>query len=321
MKILYFLIIIAIIYFFALQIKVVHIDALPNEYRDKLASKSKIREMFFVNNLVSCENDHLKSYDENQQENFQQIGGHDNRYELPVRVKLDLDNADTQKLCYKQNHNSSHESILNQNKINSKYDNQQDPYQTNILWLKSLPDATNLIELIKNEYMESKYRFNVANLPVTTRYSNASTLKLDKKYIKHVRNNIKSWNEIFNSFCKGNKKIIIISGIRPIFIMETDHEFIIKVLVKIYYQNRSMHLELTYYGEIDTKDDFDNWGSDSYIIQLTSLRPIIKTEYEQNIRAMDAQEIDRSGPFLSMKDQMEYVDQINKMHHEEIYNF
>ncbi len=28
----------------------------------------------------------------------------------------------------------------------------------------------------------------------------------------------------------------------------------------------SMHLELTYYGEMDKKDDFNDWGNDSYII-------------------------------------------------------
>lgn len=302
MKIMVFLIIIAIIYFIALQIKVVHIDTLPDKHRDKLKSRSKIRRMLLVNKLVPCKYDSQSQENiqqENiQQENFQQIGGYTDRYELPVRVKLDVDNEDTQKLCYKK-----------------------DSQQTDRLWIKSLPDATNLIELIKNEFMDLGYRFNVANLPVTTRQSNTSTLKLDKKYLKHVRNNIESWNDIFDSYCKGDKKIITIKGIRPIFVMETDHEFIIKVLVKIFYQDRSMHLELTYYGEMDRKDDFDNWGCDSYIIQLVTIRPIVKTEYDQIVGDRNVQESEHSGPFMSMKDQMAYVDHVNKMHREEIYNF
>ena len=136
-------------------------------------------------------------------------------------------------------------NVFSDSDFNSDSDNQ--------LWLKSLPDATNLVELIKNEYMDPKYRFNIANLPVTSRQSNTSTLKLDKKYLKHVRDNIESWNKIFNSYCKRNKNIFIVQEIKPIFVMETDHEFIIKVFTKLSYQKKSMHLELTYYGEMDKK--------------------------------------------------------------------
>ena len=49
-------------------------------------------------NQINNNNNNNKN---NKQENFQQIGGYDNRYELPVRVKLDIDNEDTTKLCYK----------------------------------------------------------------------------------------------------------------------------------------------------------------------------------------------------------------------------
>lgn len=319
MKVILFLIIIAVIYFIALQIKVVHTDTLPKEYHDKFSSQSQMKDIQCKKNLLDAEYRAEENYQENfqpitqdtNQENHfpifhsdqslggQEIGGYINRYELPVRVKLDIDNADTQKLCHKTIKPCSKE---------------------NPLWLRSLPDATNLVELVKNEFMDPKYRFNIASLPVTTRYSNTHTYKLDKKYLKHVRNNIKSWNEIFDSYCKGDHNLITIREIKPIFVMETDHEFVIKVCAKILYQEKTMHLELTYYGEMDKKDDFIDWGCDTYIIQLLAIRPVIKSEYNHTIEAINAQP-ESNGPFMSMKDQMTYVDRINKMHQEEIYNF
>lgn len=333
MKIILFLIIIAIVYFVAMQMKVVHIDTLPEEYRKKLKTRTEIKDMILFNNLIPCEQQHqtnnISSEQNNYIENFKQVdkynnkqinerndtvGGYINRYELPVRVKLDIDNANTHKTCYKDWKSSSNQDPQdNDDSVKDKY---QDSY-----WLKSLPDATNLVELIKIEFMDPRYRFNIANLPVTTRNSNKTTQKSDKKYLKHIHNNIQSWNEIFDSYCTGNHNLISIMGIKPVFVMETDHDFVMKVLVKILYQEKSLHLELTYYGEMDKKDDFNDWGSDSYIIQLITVRPLIKSEYNHTIEAIDIRQSENSGPFMSMSNQMAYVNHINKIHQEEIYNF
>ena len=166
-----------------------------------------------------------------------------------------------------------------------------------------------LLNKIKSEYLDRRHQFNFANLPVTTRYPNKNTFDQDKKYLKHITNNINEWNYIFGS----NKKMIVLKDIKPIFIMETSDEFWIKANVQLLYQKKTLHLQLTYFGQIEKSDDFLNGGNDVYILQLVAMKPISKTEFDQTIKSAN----ENTGEFMTMDEQLAYVDKINKIHNNE----
>lgn len=193
---------------------------------------------------------------------------------------------------------------------------------------RNFPNACNLVDLIRKEFVDSQYKFNIPNLPQTTRYCTKYTKYLDDKYLEQIKQNINDWNEIFN-----HKNIILIKGIKPIFVIETEAEFVIKVNISLLYLNKTMHLEAEYYGQIEKSDEFLNGGFDSYILQLVSIRPIKRSEYDTTPTPMDIsgetyagsfdskhKQSDINNPFMSMDEQLNYVDRIKKMHRDENYD-
>ena len=166
-------------------------------------------------------------------------------------------------------------------------------------------NAYDVLNNIKEEFLDDQYKFNIPNLPQTTRYCTKYTAHIDNKYVEQIKRNINDWNET-----------ISIQGIKPIFIIEAGKEFVMKINVSLLYANKTMHLELEYYGQIERSDDFLNGGFDSYILQLVSIKPIKKSEYDINPDAPIAADnnLDINNPFISMREQLEYVDKINKMH-------
>lgn len=179
-----------------------------------------------------------------------------------------------------------------------------------------LPSIHELLDMIKEEFLDKKYYFNMANLPVTTRYSNYNIKSKDKKYIKHIKNNINEWNEIFDDN-QNSDKYIEIKEIKPIFIKETENEFIITINTKLSYLQKTLHIQITYYGQIEENDDFINndTETDTYILQLIQFKPIHKNDYGQNITAYN-NNIHNSS-FITMDEQMAYVNKIKKMHENE----
>lgn len=184
------------------------------------------------------------------------------------------------------------------------------------LGMKSTPihrnNPPNLIKVITSELVDSQYKFNLKALPVSTRYASTNSICSDEKYLRHIRNNIRSWDKILKRYGMGIKIIKLI----PILISETEDEFIIVVGVKLSYVKNSKrvgtiyNIELIYYGKIMRSDDFLNGGSDIYILQLTSMRTINWDEDSYN-RYND------HGPFISMKEQLDYVEEVNQMHKNE----
>ena len=180
-----------------------------------------------------------------------------------------------------------------------------------------LPNASNLLILIKSEYVDDQYRFNVSNQPVTTRYPNSNTCVIDGKYIKHIKRSIQSWNELFYKYYQTNEQLLVVKDIKLFFVLETLNEFIIKANVSLLYLGKTLHLQVSYYGEIERTDDFLNGQTDKYVLQVTEVRPITKTEFGEKIIPATSQS--DTWPFMSMYDQMKYVDRINKLHQSE-YN-
>uniref|UniRef100_A0A6C0LTK6 Uncharacterized protein n=1 Tax=viral metagenome TaxID=1070528 RepID=A0A6C0LTK6_9ZZZZ len=172
-----------------------------------------------------------------------------------------------------------------------------------------LPNASNLLMLIKSEFMDEQYRFNIPNQPVTTRYPCYESYKKDSKLLKQLRLEVESWNVLFYKYYQTNEKLIQIKDIKMVFIQETQHEFIVKVNIALSYLYKSMHYQLTFYGQIDKTDDIINNPIEQYTLQLINIIPIMKSEYFSDI--------ENETPFLTMQDQLKYVDKINKLHQNE----
>src|SRR5579872_1066022 len=142
MKLAYFVIIIIVIYIIASQIKVVHIDTLPNNHQKELEDRSKVRSML-INNYVKDEKPNSK----HQFEEDRLIGLLD-KYSSEQFQSTD----------YKTN------------------------YQDLSGGIPELPNGSNLMFLIKSEFVDDQYKFNTPNLPVTTR-NNGMTKPIDNKYL------------------------------------------------------------------------------------------------------------------------------------------
>lgn len=263
MKLILILVVIVILYFIITQIKVVHINKLPEKQKIELDNKLKLKSILSPNYVKYQPNDQIEKNPNKKQYQNQDI------------------------------HKEHFIQLENHNEIDNKF-----------------LTAGNLINIIKTEYLDDQYKFNIANLPVTTYHPNRDTKKMDKKYLKHIKNNIKEWNNILREYTQ-NK--ISVRDIIPILIMKTENEFIIKVQVQLIYLNKTLHLQLMYYGQIEKLDDFLNYGSDIYILQLIDISPMSKKEYNM----FKEKEPDNYLPFMTMNEQMEYVDKINKMHAEE----
>ena len=154
-----------------------------------------------------------------------------------------------------------------------------------------------VLENIKKEYLNPTYNFNLASLPVTSRSSNNDYH--DKKYISFVRSEVEKWNEMFTH------KRIIVNDIIPLYIAETEDEFLIKANVSISYDKKSMWLQLTYYGKIEQSDTFEK--DNVYILQLTELKKANDNPWQGNVKS----------PFMPMSEQMKYVDKVKQMHRNE----
>ena len=251
MKLILFLIIIIIIYFIATQIKVVHINTLPNEQKIELNDRSRIRNMLTSNYIKTS----------------------DKTAPVPRKKSSDITHLpcpDTDRL---ENVDVS-STLLLPCPHTGRLENGSDSLPL------LLPDATMLLQNIKKYHVNNQYKFNIATLPVTARSPSSSTLHLDKKYIKHITKNINSWNKTLNI----PQESINVVKIKPIFITETSNEFIVKANTDILYLKKHIFLQLTYYGYIERSDDPFN-QNDYYTLQLVDLKPITRQEYmsEHNI--------------------------------------
>lgn len=169
-----------------------------------------------------------------------------------------------------------------------------------------------LISLVKSNNINYNYQFNLANLPVTTRYP--STL-VDKKCIEFIKSDIDGWNQLFSQNSNTKYRVLSVVEIYPFLMMETENEFIIIVVAKILYFQKMLYFRLKYYGKIELSDDFTN--HDLYHMQLISIFPISKLEYERINKISEK----NFYPFITMEEQMSYVNKIKKMHENEINEY
>ena len=206
-------------------------------------------------------------------------------------------------------------------------------YDLNGEYTGNIPDADSFIILVKNEYIDLFYKFNTANLPVTTRMMGSLLNPKDQMYLKYIKKDIAKWNDIFEMYYQDPRKYLEIIEIKPVFIKETEDEFDIKVNAYLRYKGKGLFLELCYFGSVDRSDDFLNGGKDVYIIQLYYVRQISREDYmgtakdfeltldqiyNSKIRGGNGRSVWQGTPFRTLADDMDYVHQVEKMHKNEL---
>lgn len=165
------------------------------------------------------------------------------------------------------------------------------------------PDITQLLNRIKEKYLNTKYLFNLPNNPSTTRYPANQPSQQDHEYLKYIKKDIKTWNNILNTPIN----IITIKNIHPILVVETSDELLIKVTAELKYLKTIFYLELSYYGLIERTDDFFTNQNNTIHLQLVEINKININQYLQS-----KQPVTEEAPFITMSEQMAYVDEINK---------
>lgn len=280
MKLAYFILIVIVIYAIASQIKVVHVDSLPDDHRQELNDRKTVRSML-VNNYIKESKPQMDSKPKSSiQLEDDRLNGLLDKYSSEQFQSTD----------YKRNH------------------------QDLTGGLPILPNASNLLYLIRSEYVDDQYKFNTPNLPVTTR-NNGMRNPTDGKYLKFIKRDIDGWNELFYKYFQSNKKYLLVREIRILFVRETEDEFFITVNVSMLYRDRTIHFQLTYYGQKLRSDDFLNDPVDEFNLQLVDIKPIPRGDFEVTYEPSDLNGL--SQPYMSMADQMKYVDRIRRMHQTE----
>ncbi|QGR53870.1 hypothetical protein [Moumouvirus maliensis] len=169
---------------------------------------------------------------------------------------------------------------------------------------------SDLVKSINNNY-SCDIIFNPANNPIIQISDNINDIF--KNVSKKLKKDINFWNhKLLRSHFK--TRIDIIDAI-PYQINQTNDEFIIEIIIHTKLQYQDTFLKIIYHGSINKDlDFFSNDLSNKYIIQFMELSLLTKEIYQnlsQNIKLDE-------NPFMTINEQMEYVNKINKLHQEEM---
>lgn len=166
------------------------------------------------------------------------------------------------------------------------------------------PYPLDLVNLIKEEYGTDQYRFNDANLIVSYKYNDNNTV-----YTNRILREMNSWNRLFPKYYDTNKILLIVNGVNVVSIQETEADAVVTAVGSYNYLSRTMHVKMIFYVEILRTDDILTNGQSTYILHLIDIKPVRKEEYDKKIYHAD--------PFMTMADQLSYVERINYMHKNE----
>lgn len=158
-----------------------------------------------------------------------------------------------------------------------------------------------LINFIKNKYINTDKTFNLQNLPVSHNKNNRKYSSLIDKNFSKLINDIK---RIFGT------DISIIKN-KILFSKETDNEFIIYSINKIRYYDKKYSLLTKYYGKIESDMTTNFLPERHYSNKLELIDIDLNLNNKKNNIQMDT-------PFMSMNEQMEYVKKINEQHMAEL---
>jgi hypothetical protein len=176
-----------------------------------------------------------------------------------------------------------------------------------------IPSPNEILIKIETDFLEPQFMFNIASLPVETLYPNKNDDYFKESYGLFVQRNVARWNEIFPKYFSIKPKVYIhYANIKPIYIIKTIKDFVLKTNVGVIYNGELLTLQLTYYGTIEPPRD--PFREDTvYSFQMTEIR------YVSNIESVPTgiySSLHRDIP-TTMNDQLEYVNKINRMHCDE----
>uniref|UniRef100_A0A6G6AB20 Uncharacterized protein n=1 Tax=Borely moumouvirus TaxID=2712067 RepID=A0A6G6AB20_9VIRU len=169
---------------------------------------------------------------------------------------------------------------------------------------------SDLVKSINNNY-SCDIIFNPANNPIIQISDNFNDIF--KNVYKKFKKDINFWNhKLLKSHFK--TKIDIIDAI-PYQINQTNDEFVIEIILHAKIQYQDTFLKIIYHGSVNKDlDFFSNDLSNKYFIQFMELSLLTGEIYQnlsQNIKLNE-------NPFMTINEQMEYVNKINKLHQEEM---
>jgi hypothetical protein len=126
-------------------------------------------------------------------------------------------------------------------------------------------DLKKIINEIRDKEIEDKYHFNMANKPIQKRNPQKQPSPRDIKYIRYIREGMDNWG-----------KPLIVENIILKDIIETEEEFMIRVLAKILFWNEVYDLSLLWYGRILPPDDIFTKQQDPYKLFLLNIKLVSK---------------------------------------------
>lgn len=169
---------------------------------------------------------------------------------------------------------------------------------------------SDLVKFINNNY-SCDIIFNPANNPIIQISDNLNDIF--KNVTKRLKKDIIFWNhKLLKSYFRTSIDII---DMIPYQINQTNDEFIIEIIIHTKIQYQETFLKIIYHGSINKDINFfSNDLSNKYIFQFLKLSLLTKEMYQnfsQNIKLNE-------NPFMTLNEQMEYVNKINKLHQEEM---
>ncbi len=171
-------------------------------------------------------------------------------------------------------------------------------------------NVCNLVNEINNKY-SIDIEFNMANNPIIG--------QIDKNlnsYFLHIVN-----RKLKNDICEWNHKLfhnqnkIILSETIILNLIATMDEFMVELLGHIFIAKQDYYIKLCYYGKkISDVDFFSNNNNNVYIVSMCNIEMSDDDTYLEAINRNNT----KNNVFMSMSEQMEYVNKINIMHREEM---
>jgi hypothetical protein len=154
-------------------------------------------------------------------------------------------------------------------------------------------NINDFIKKIERKYVDKEYLFNASSSPIVENDDNTD------KYLKYIRKDIRQW---------GSELVIIDLKVKNT--IQTDSEFVIRIDGKFMYGLEMACVRMKYYGIIQEQDDIQNPKAvcELQLISIFKISDRIFQEEPQKVK-----------PFMTMSEQLAYVNKINELHKNEEY--
>ncbi|ANB50524.1 hypothetical protein [Powai lake megavirus] len=172
--------------------------------------------------------------------------------------------------------------------------------------------TNNIYDLINdiNYKYSTDVEFNMANSPIIGQIDKNLSLYISKMITHKLKKDINKWN--YNFFNDQNK--IILSETIILNLIATIDEFMVELLGHFFIEKKDYFIKLCYHGKKNTDIDFFSNNNNTYIITMCDIEMSDDDTYLEAINKNNTQD----NVFMTMSEQMKYVNKINIMHREEM---